>query len=66
MQFFIFIIVVVFSALFLGFIARKRGADTFFWTVMGGLFGPFAIPFIFFAKPHGRKPPTSNIEETKR
>lgn len=66
MQFFIFIIVVLFSALFLGFIARQKGADAFFWTVMGGLFGPLAIPFVFFAKPKSRKPPNSNTEETKR
>lgn len=32
------------------YIAKKRGANPVFWSVMGALFGPFAIPFIFFAK----------------
>ncbi len=32
------------------FIARKRGANPVFWGVMGAVFGPLAIPFIFFAK----------------
>jgi preprotein translocase subunit SecG len=70
MQIFIFILVILFFALLLGYIARKKGADTFYWTVMGGLFGPFAIPFILFAKPHNQssdcKPPTFNTTEQKR
>lgn len=32
-------------------IAKRRGAKPVFWGVMGGLFGPFAIPFALFAKP---------------
>ena len=32
-------------------IAKSRGAKTVFWGVMGALFGPFAIPFAYFAKP---------------
>jgi asparagine N-glycosylation enzyme membrane subunit Stt3 len=28
-------------------IADKRGANTLFWAVMGAVFGPLAIPFIF-------------------
>jgi hypothetical protein len=32
------------------FIALKRGANTIFWLVMGLVFGPFALPFVFFAK----------------
>lgn len=32
-------------------IAKGRGANPVFWGVMGALFGPFAIPFVFFAKP---------------
>ncbi|MEJ2638072.1 MAG: hypothetical protein P8010_00710 [Desulfosarcinaceae bacterium] len=31
-------------------IADKRGADTKFWAIMGAVFGPFAIPFIFLSK----------------
>jgi hypothetical protein len=32
-------------------IAQRRGAKPVFWGVMGALFGPFAIPFVLFAKP---------------
>jgi hypothetical protein len=32
------------------FIAAKRGSNKTFWAVMGFLFGPFAIPFVFFSK----------------
>lgn len=41
------------SLLFAGIlylIAAKRGAHKAYWAVMGFLFGPFAIPFVFFAK----------------
>ena len=31
-------------------VARKRSADVPFWVVMGLLFGPFALPFVFMAK----------------
>lgn len=34
----------------LGTIAEKRGAKVLFWAVMGAVFGPLAIPFVFFAK----------------
>ena len=39
-----------FGALFY-LIAAKRKANTVFWTAMGVLFGPFALPFVFFARP---------------
>ncbi len=32
-------------------IAKKRGLKKPFWVVMGAVFGPFAIPFVFIAKP---------------
>lgn len=32
-------------------IAASRGGNGVFWGVMGFLFGPFAIPFAFTAKP---------------
>jgi hypothetical protein len=32
-------------------IAKRRGAKPVFWAVMGALFGPLAIPFVFLAKP---------------
>lgn len=31
-------------------VAKKRKASKPFWVVMGALFGPLAIPFVFFAK----------------
>ena len=47
----IFIIVVtVLSIITCHAIAKSRGAEPVFWGVMGALFGPFAIPFAFFAK----------------
>ncbi|MCP3874302.1 MAG: hypothetical protein GY699_14255 [Desulfobacteraceae bacterium] len=42
-------------AFFLWTLADKRGANTFFWAVMGAVFGPLAIPFIFFAKTNSPK-----------
>ena len=36
-------------------IARARGGNAVFWGVMGAVFGPFAIPFAFLAKP--KQPP---------
>lgn len=46
------------SALLLGlafaallyYIAARRGADKFFWALMGFIFGPLALPFILLAK----------------
>jgi hypothetical protein len=32
-------------------IAARRGGNGVRWGIMGLLFGPFAIPFAFFAKP---------------
>ncbi len=32
-------------------IAKRRGLRPVFWGVMGGLFGPLAIPFVYLAKP---------------
>lgn len=31
-------------------IADKRGSNKIFWAIMEFVFGPFAIPFAFFAK----------------
>lgn len=40
----------VFCGLCLHFIAAKRNADKTFWLIMGIMFGPFALPFVFFSK----------------
>lgn len=37
-------------AFLLWFMADKRGANTKLWALMGALFGPLAIPFIFLTK----------------
>lgn len=31
-------------------VAKKRNADVPFWVVMGALFGPIALPFVFISK----------------
>ena len=38
-------------AFLLGTIADKRGVKVMFWAIMGAVFGPLAIPFLFFTKP---------------
>lgn len=48
-------IVIVASALICHTIAKNRGANAVFWTVMGAIFGPLAIPFAFLSKPIGNK-----------
>lgn len=37
-------------AFLLWHIAQKRGANTKLWAIMGAVFGPLAIPFIFLTK----------------
>ena len=32
-------------------IAHTRGAKPVFWGLMGGMFGPFAVPFAMRARP---------------
>lgn len=33
------------------YIAKFRGVKTVCWAINGAIFGPLAIPFLFFAKP---------------
>ena len=35
-------------------VAKSRKADRWYWLFVGLLFGPFAIPFVFFASPNQR------------
>lgn len=44
-------------AVLCGVIAARRGLRWVYWSVMGFAFGPFALPFVFFAKP--KAPPTA-------
>ncbi len=48
-------IVFIACAILLWFIADKRGANTLFWAVMGAVFGPLAIPFVFLTKDKSSK-----------
>lgn len=36
-------------------IAQIRHSDIRFWGIMGLLFGPFAVPFVFFSAPKTQK-----------
>ena len=38
-------------------IAKKKGLSTRLWVVLGALFGPFALPFLFLAKPRTPQDP---------
>jgi predicted membrane protein len=58
MTYLVLIIISFFFAGLLYLIADKRGANKFFWAIMGFFFGPLAIPFVFFAKKVG---PTNTV-----
>ena len=47
----IVIVVSVASAVICNQIAKHRGGRAIYWSSMGLIFGPFAIPFAFFARP---------------
>ena len=42
--------ITVASAWFCFVTARKKGLNKVYWTTVGALFGPFAIPFVLMAK----------------
>lgn len=48
-------IVCIACAVLLWHLAERRGANTLFWAIMGGVFGPLAIPFIFLTKNNSSK-----------
>ena len=49
----IFIVTFITSAIVCHLIAKNRDANAVFWGVMGTMFGPLAIPFVFLSKPGG-------------
>ena len=53
MYIWIFIGIFIISAVICHLIARNKGANAVFWGVMGAVFGPLVIPYVFFAKPTG-------------
>ena len=46
----IIILILLASALICHQLAKRRGAQPVFWGVMGIVFGPLAIPFVFLAR----------------
>jgi hypothetical protein len=44
------IIISAFFGVLLYYLAGRRGYNKQFWLIMGILFGPFALPFIFLGK----------------
>ena len=53
-------IICISCAFLLWNIAYKRGANTRFWAIMGAVFGPLAIPFIFLTKDKSQDPDRSD------
>ena len=53
-------IICISCAILLWNIADRRGANTKFWAIMGAVFGPLAIPFVFLTKNNSSKPTQSN------
>ena len=46
----IFILIFIVSAVICHFVAKRKGKRPVFWGVMGGVFGPLAIIFLFLLK----------------
>ena len=44
-----------FAVLFYGIAAWKK-SRRWYWAFIGFLFGPFALPFVFFAQPYPKTP----------
>lgn len=57
-----FLLLHVLSILICYVVAKSRGVKPRFWGIMGFIFGPFAIPFVFFSKP---KPKPKSEPESK-
>ena len=51
----IVLLVFVVSIIFCHITAKRRGSNPVFWGVMGGIFGPLAIPFVFISKTKEKK-----------
>jgi len=44
----VFVLILIASAVICHFVAKRKGKRPVFWGVMGGVFGPLAIPFVFY------------------
>lgn len=51
----IFILTFVISAVICHFVAKTKGKNPVFWGVIGGVFGPLAIPFVLLLKSESRE-----------
>lgn len=47
----VFLLIPIVCAVICYSVAKKRNAAVPFWVVMGAVFGPFALPFVFMSKP---------------
>ncbi len=57
------LILTLVSILLTLWLAHRRGLNMPFWTVMVLVFGPLALPFVFFGKPKkGASKPASEID----
>jgi hypothetical protein len=54
-SYYLLILVTVLGAAACGYMAKRRGASVRFWVFCGLLFGPFALPFVLFARPMKEK-----------
>lgn len=36
------------------YVAKSKGSNARYWAIMGAIFGPLALPFVFFAKPKAK------------
>ena len=50
----ILVLTFILSAIICHLIAKNRKGNAVFWGVMGGMFGPIAIPFAFLSKPDNK------------
>jgi len=44
-------------AVLCGILAARRGGRWVYWSVMGFVFGPFALPLVFLVKPKSAQDP---------
>ncbi len=50
----IFVVMFITCAIVCHNVAKGRGGNPVFWGVMGAVFGPLAVPFVFMVKPSGK------------
>jgi hypothetical protein len=50
----VFLLIPIVCAVICYSVAKKRNAAIPFWVVMGAVFGPFALPFVFISKPKNK------------